>query len=256
MDDQKRLILWGVLGGAWVGLSGWQLWGVSAAAKRLMHAHEALDAAAQKVEQNTERLHAVMQETQRLHRDYEFLQSLLNVLPQEKGFARTQRAMSREIEQLRLKVGRRLRQDLHLLVDTQANKLYVKRGLTLLWQADCSVGKGGTLIDQKTGRRWEFVTPRGVFDIREKVEKPVWTKPDWAFVETGEDIPPPQDPKRRAEGELGGYVLNLGDGYLIHGTKNEAMLGRPASHGCVRLAAADLERLYKEVPRGARVYIY
>lgn len=185
-----------------------------------------------------------------------FLQTLVDVVPQERGFVRTQAAMAEEVEGLRAKVSRRLRGDVHVLVDTKANKLYVKRGLTLLWQADCSVGRGGILKDAKTGRRWEFVTPRGQFDIRDKIEKPVWTKPDWAFVETGEPVPPPEDPKRRAEGELGGYVLNLGDGYLIHGTKNPAALGRPVSHGCVRLGAEDLQRLYELVPKGTRVYIY
>ena len=85
---------------------------------------------------------------------------------------------------------------------------------------------------------------------------PKWRKPDWAYVEAGEPVPPPEDPSRYVEGELGAYVLNLGDGYLIHGTKNEELLGRPASHGCVRVGAADLERLYKTVPNGTRVYIF
>ena len=164
--------------------------------------------------------------------------------------------MADEVEALRDKVGRRIKNDLHILVDVRANKLYVKKGLTLLWDADCSVGKGGILKDKATGRRWEFVTPRGQFDVQEKIEKPVWTKPDWAFVETHETVPPPEDPSRHVEGELGGYVFNLGDGYLIHGTRNEALLGRPVSHGCVRLGAQDLLRLYETVPRGTKVYIY
>ncbi|MFA5975563.1 MAG: L,D-transpeptidase [Elusimicrobiota bacterium] len=185
-----------------------------------------------------------------------FLQKLIDVIPQEKGFVRTQRAIADEVNTLRVKIGRRIHDDLHILVDTRANKLYVKKGLGLLWQADCSVGRGGFLKDKVTGRRWEFVTPRGQFEILGKIEKPIWTKPDWAFVENGEIIPPPDDLKRQVEGELGAYVLNLGDGYLIHGTKNEALLGRSVSHGCVRLGAEDLKRLYETVPRGVRVYIY
>jgi len=186
----------------------------------------------------------------------EFLGGLVNLMPQEKGFIRTQRAMASEVEVLRRKVGRRLRNQLHILVDTRANQLYLKEGLTLLWSADCSVGKGGILVDKRSGRRWEFVTPRGRFEVRNKLEKPLWVKPDWAFVETGEKIPPPEDPLRKVEGELGGYVLNLGDGYLIHGTKTEALLGRPASHGCVRLGADNLKKLYDSVPVGTPVYIY
>jgi len=189
-------------------------------------------------------------------RDVQFLQGLVSLLPQNKSFARTQRAMSDEVEALRYKVGRRVKNDLQVLVDTRANKIYVKKGLTLLWDADCSVGKGGILADKVTGRRWEFVTPRGQFDVREKIESPVWTKPDWAFVEEHKPVPPPEDPSRHVAGELGAYVFNLGDGYLIHGTPDESVLGHPVSHGCVRLSAVDLKRLYETVPKWTRVYIY
>ncbi len=189
-------------------------------------------------------------------REMEFLRSLVSLLPESKSFARTQRAMLDEIEVLRVKVSRKVKNDLHILVDTRANKLYVKQGLLLLWEADCSVGRGGILQDKVTGRRWEFVTPRGVFDVREKIENPLWIKPDWAFVEENKPVPPPGDVSRQAAGELGGYVLNLGDGYLIHGTKDEASLGRGVSHGCVRLGAEDLKRVHEVAPRGTRVYIY
>ena len=189
-------------------------------------------------------------------KESEFLQSLVNLMPQNKSFIRTQRAIADEVEALRYKVGRHVKDDLQIIVDTRANKLYVKKGLTLLWDADCSVGRGGILIDKKTGRRWEFVTPRGQFEVRDKIENPLWRMPDWAFVEEHKPVPPPDDPSRLVEGELGAYVLNLGDGYLIHGTLNEAVLGHSVSHGCVRLGAVDLKRLYDTVPKWTKVYIY
>ncbi len=240
-------------------------WLVAFGAGILVNVHEVkrLDACTSQTQMMTETMsqdsRRVIESVHDIHertRETTFLQGLVSVLPQSKSFVRTQRAMVDELDSLRYKVGRRIKNDLHILVDTRANKLYVKKGLTLLWDADCSVGKGGILVDKKTGRRWEFVTPRGQFEIREKVEKPIWTKPDWAFVESGEKVPPPEDPSRHVEGELGGYVFNLGDGYLLHGTKNEAVLGHAVSHGCVRLGAQDLKKLYETVPRGARVYIY
>jgi L,D-transpeptidase YbiS len=191
-----------------------------------------------------------------LSRQGEFLNSLPNFLPQDRGFLRTQRVIAGEVLALRRRVGQRLKGALHIVVDAKANKIYLKKGLKLLWQADCSVGRGGILMDRKTGSRWEFVTPRGEFRVMGKAENPEWLKPDWAFVETHEPIPPPDDPGRRVLGELGAYVLNLGNGYLIHGTRNEELLGQPASHGCVRLAAADLKKLYEVVPLGTKVYIY
>jgi hypothetical protein len=45
-------------------------------------------------------------------------------------------------------------------------------------------------------------------------------------------------------------------GYAIHGTKAVGQLGRPASHGCVRLAPAAAARLFAMVQRdGARIRI-
>jgi L,D-transpeptidase ErfK/SrfK len=223
---------------------------------QLRKTYEQLDAAAASLNTTADGLQAEITTARNESKQLEFLESLLNLLPQEKSFVRTQKAIATEVEMLRRKVGRRLRDEQHIVVDTKANKLYLKKGLTLIWEADCSVGKGGILVDKRTGRRWEFVTPRGRFEVRSKIVQPLWIKPDWAFVETKEPIPPPEDPKRKVEGELGGYVLNLGDGYLIHGTKTEELLGHSVSHGCVRLAKDNLQKLYESVPVGTPVYIY
>jgi hypothetical protein len=41
----------------------------------------------------------------------------------------------------------------------------------------------------------------------------------------------------------------------IHGTGDETTLGRPASHGCIHLAAADLIPLFNTLPVGTLVWI-
>jgi L,D-transpeptidase YbiS len=41
----------------------------------------------------------------------------------------------------------------------------------------------------------------------------------------------------------------------LHGTNHEAKLGRAVSHGCIRLANADIIALFALVPRGSRVDI-
>lgn len=190
-------------------------------------------------------------------KELESILGIVNLVPEDRKFLRTQKVVTEEVASLRRKVSRWVGADrVHIVVDTRANKLYLKQGLNLLMDADCSVGRGGTLKDKVTGRTWEFVTPLGEFRVLGKIENPVWTKPDWAFVESKEPIPPPGDPKRRVEGELGAYVLNLGSGYLIHGTRNEALLGSAVSHGCVRLGAEDLKKLYEAAPIGTKVYIF
>lgn len=42
----------------------------------------------------------------------------------------------------------------------------------------------------------------------------------------------------------------------IHGTPDAHLLGRPASHGCIRMADADLLALFDRVAAGCRVYIH
>lgn len=44
-------------------------------------------------------------------------------------------------------------------------------------------------------------------------------------------------------------------GYGIHGTDNESSIGSAASHGCIRMLADDVIRVYDLVPLGTRVKI-
>jgi hypothetical protein len=53
----------------------------------------------------------------------------------------------------------------------------------------------------------------------------------------------------------GGEVDTFARYIYIHGTGDEPTLGRPASHGCIHLAAADLLPLYDVLPRSTLVWI-
>jgi L,D-transpeptidase ErfK/SrfK len=240
----------------WLGVFGWQACSVSRAADALSRQAGRAEGEGDALRAGARALAALVRDADAQARDARFLKALPEILPEDKGYSRTQKAIAGETALLRARVAKRLKGAVNLVVDAKANKLFVKKGAATLWSADVSVGRGGTLKDARTGRRWEFSTPRGELRVIGKAVAPQWRKPDWAFVEAGEPVPPPDDPGRLVSGELGGFVLNLGDGYLIHGTKREELLGRPASHGCVRVGAADLERLYKTVPTGARVYIF
>jgi hypothetical protein len=68
-------------------------------------------------------------------------------------------------------------------------------------------------------------------------------------------VPPLGTENRRVPGQLGAYRLDLGDGYLIHGTPDETTVGTPSSHGCVRLATDALAWVYAYVPVGTAVVI-
>ena len=69
-------------------------------------------------------------------------------------------------------------------------------------------------------------------------------------------IPPGGTKQRTIEGELGHFRLDLGDGYLLHGTPYAKSIGAAVTHGCVRLRDEDIEWLYENVPLGTKVYIY
>lgn len=69
-------------------------------------------------------------------------------------------------------------------------------------------------------------------------------------------VPPTGTANRRVEGELGKYRLDLGEGYLLHGTPDKESIGLAATHGCIRLRDEDIEWLYTYVPVGTKVYIF
>src|SRR5512138_1148840 len=69
-------------------------------------------------------------------------------------------------------------------------------------------------------------------------------------------VPPLGSKNRKVEGELGKYRLNLGEGYLLHGTPYKESIGMASTHGCVRMRDEDIEWLYDHVPVGTKVYIY
>jgi L,D-transpeptidase YbiS len=138
----------------------------------------------------------------------------------------------------------------YIVIDTGRNRLSLYENGAETLKAVCSTGSGRALVDPERKRRWVFETPRGEFFIRAKHPDPVWIKPDWAFLELGEAIP------RRLATELGAYAMDLGDGYLIHGTLYKRALGLSVTHGCVRLGDDDLDQVYHKVRIGTPVYIY
>ena len=68
--------------------------------------------------------------------------------------------------------------------------------------------------------------------------------------------PPLGTVNRRVPGELGKFRLDLGDGFGLHGTPHLETIGQAATHGCIRLRAADIAWLNAFVPVGTRVFIY
>ncbi|HEY0025709.1 MAG TPA: L,D-transpeptidase [Longimicrobium sp.] len=195
-----------------------------------------------------------------------------------------------------------------IVVSVADRRLWWMNGRDTLFAAPIAVGTGDTL--RYRGRAWRFETPRGVRRVIRKEANPVWTPPDWHYVELARDsgwsmvrldpgpgvmladstrlvvrgdrvgrvlrdgtfdpvppdeevifgltlyVPPIGTANRRIAGELGPYKLELGDGYMLHGTPHQDSIGQAATHGCIRLSDEAITHLYRHVPLGTPVYIY
>jgi hypothetical protein len=86
-------------------------------------------------------------------------------------------------------------------------------------------------------------SPSGSFTIANRVTNPTYYHP-------GKVIPSgPENP-------LGNRWIGLSQkGYGIHGTNEPRSIGKAASHGCIRMAKADLEELFEIVRSGDVVEI-
>ena len=86
-------------------------------------------------------------------------------------------------------------------------------------------------------------SPEGSFSIERRAKNPT-------YMHDGKTIPPgPGNP-------VGTRWMGLSvKGYGIHGTNDRKSIGKAASHGCIRMAKADLEEFYELVAVGDTVEI-
>jgi L,D-transpeptidase YbiS len=141
-----------------------------------------------------------------------------------------------------------------ITIDVKSNQAYLFRDGQLVRKSKAATGSEKTLVVGDD--EWQFHTPRGHLKVLRKITDPVWRKPDWAYLEAGERVPPPDSPRRYVKGKLGKHALDLGEGILIHGTDDASSIGRSVSHGCIRLPASMLEQVYKAAAVGTDVFIF
>jgi L,D-transpeptidase ErfK/SrfK len=91
-------------------------------------------------------------------------------------------------------------------------------------------------------------SPMGNFRITTKDANPTWVVPDTIYDEMDEPkrvVPPgPDNP-------LGAYRIRTSiELVAFHGTNDPWTVGRPTTHGCIRLYPEDIAQLYREVSSG------
>lgn len=102
-------------------------------------------------------------------------------------------------------------------------------------------------------------TPVMVTSLIQKIPNPTWTPTANIrkhYLEQGVTLPAvvPAGP----ENPMGLFAMRMAAGngeYLIHGTNANFGIGMRVSSGCIRLRPADIEALFKKVPKGTRVQI-
>jgi len=86
-------------------------------------------------------------------------------------------------------------------------------------------------------------SPVGTFTIERRVANPTYTH-DGKVIAPGPNNP------------VGSRWMGLSlQGYGIHGTNEPRSIGKAASHGCIRMAKADLEELYPQMHVGDTVVL-
>jgi hypothetical protein len=70
----------------------------------------------------------------------------------------------------------------YIVVSIAENRLWFKRGSTVLFQTRVATGTGKYLA-RAGGSRWQFETPRGRLVVVRKDVDPAWIPPDWHYVE-------------------------------------------------------------------------
>lgn len=98
----------------------------------------------------------------------------------------------------------------------------------------------------------KYPTPTGQFVVQSMQKNPTWNVPqsEWAGDLAGKVIPG-GDPRNPLIARWIGFNGSVG----FHGTKSINSLGSSASHGCVRMAPADVKDLYERVQIGTPILV-
>lgn len=128
-----------------------------------------------------------------------------------------------------------------VVVRLNENRLYLYDGFSVVRSFSVATAKPG------------FTTPTGIWRIYDKRKNPTWYNP--AQDGWGADLPAviPGGPGNPM-GTRAIYITAPGL-IRIHGTTDDASIGRYASHGCIRMHNTEVEQLYPQVEVGDHVVV-
>jgi lipoprotein-anchoring transpeptidase ErfK/SrfK len=128
-----------------------------------------------------------------------------------------------------------------IVVRLNENRLYLYDGFQVVRSFSVATAKPG------------FTTPTGVWRIYDKQVNPTWYNPAVNGWGSGEPAVIPGGPGNPM-GPRAIYITAPGL-IRIHGTDDDASIGRYASHGCIRMHNSEVEQLYPQIDVGDHVVI-
>ena len=125
----------------------------------------------------------------------------------------------------------------NVLVDLSARLVIYRHGEEAVLCFPCGIGREGK------------ETPPGVFLIGDKIEEPIWYRPDGPPVPFGDPDNALGD--RWLEWRQDGQKTSFG----FHGTNDPNGVGSRVSRGCIRLKNTDVRELFDLLPVGAEIVV-
>jgi hypothetical protein len=142
-------------------------------------------------------------------------------------------------------------EDFYLSIDTQARKLRLYYGDTVLREADVVIGEARTITGPR--KQWTFIPLKGAFPVEAKIVGHHWRVPEWIYVLRNEPIPAQRPTIRNG---LGAYAIFLPNGYAIHSPPGEGSPLQGAKPGSYMVSEDVLRAIWPRIHKGTQVYIF
>ncbi len=151
--------------------------------------------------------------------------------------------------------------DFTIVISVKKQKLYLLNKSELIKEFDISTSKYGVGFESES-----FKTPLGLHTIKKKIGDNVPLNGVFKYRRFSGDVSIPNDPLFLDQDLITTRIMWLSgseesnrlsyDRFIyIHGTPEEFTIGKPSSHGCIRMLNADIYALYEIVDQGTPVII-
>lgn len=111
----------------------------------------------------------------------------------------------------------------YIVISIAENRLWYKRGSTVLFRTRVATGTG-KYLERAGGTRWKFETPRGRLVVIRKDVDPAWVPPDWHYVEMARKL------GKRLRHLERGMSIPIADGGVLTVSGNDVVTRYPDGH--------------------------